>query len=363
MKKRMCILLALAMMLGLNGCGSAEVEQEEEVVETVSPEVVPEPEPEPEPEVVIPEIANPLTGLEMEADALYNRPIAVMLNNHQVAMPQLGVSQADIIYEVPAEGGITRMLAVFQSVEDVGNLGSIRSSRHYYIELALGLDALYVHAGGSPQAYADLATYDVDNMDGVNGGSDAAIFWRDADRRATAGYEHSMLTSGEAILEYLDGGRYETVRDEVVDSGLTFTYEPDFLGESATDISVKFSSYKTGTFTYDEDAVGYAVGQYGGDYIDGNTDETVVVTNVLVLEANIWTIAGDTEGRLDMNLSGYSGTGWYFYGGEAMEITWDKADLYSPLTYTDADGVPLDLAAGHSYVCIVDNDSSTVSFA
>ena len=79
-----------------------------------------------------------------------NRPVAVMLNNLKAAQPQLGVSQADIIYEVPAEGGITRMLGVFQTLEGVGDLGSIRSARPYYLELALGHDALFVHAGGSP---------------------------------------------------------------------------------------------------------------------------------------------------------------------------------------------------------------------
>ena len=71
------------------------------------------------------------------------------LNNLKKAQPQLGNAQADIIYEVPAEGGITRMLAVYQTLDGIGTLGSIRSSRPYYIELALGHDALYVHAGAA----------------------------------------------------------------------------------------------------------------------------------------------------------------------------------------------------------------------
>ena len=47
----------------------------------------------------------------MEPEYERNRPVAVMLNNLKKAQPQLGNAQADIIYEVPAEGGITRMLA------------------------------------------------------------------------------------------------------------------------------------------------------------------------------------------------------------------------------------------------------------
>lgn len=52
-----------------------------------------------------------------------------MLNNLKEALPQLGQSQADIIYECLAEGGITRMMGVYQSVEGVGMIGSVRSAR------------------------------------------------------------------------------------------------------------------------------------------------------------------------------------------------------------------------------------------
>ena len=77
------------------------------------------------------------------------RPVAVMLNNLKEALPQLGQSSADIIYEVPAEGGITRMLGVYQSLDGVGTIGSIRSARPYYLELALGHDAIFLHAGAA----------------------------------------------------------------------------------------------------------------------------------------------------------------------------------------------------------------------
>ena len=129
----------------------------------------------------------------MEPEYERNRPVAVMLNNLKKAQPQLGnVSMADIIYEVPAEGGITRMLAVYQTLDGVGTLGSIRSARPYYIELALGHDALYVHAGGSPEAYQDLKSWKVNNIDGVNGSaSQSAVFWRDPERKKNKGYEHT----------------------------------------------------------------------------------------------------------------------------------------------------------------------------
>ena len=295
---------------------------------------------------------NPLTGLPMDKAYENNRPVAVMLNDLKAAQPQLGVSQADIIYEVPAEGGITRMLAVFQSLDGVGNLGSIRSTRPFYLELALGHDALLVHAGGSPDAYADIPTWGVDNMDGVNGGSDAKIFWRDPERRKKAGYEHSMLTSGEKILDYLAKGVFR------VDHKSGYTYPQTFTevgtpaaGTAAEKVAVKYSYYKTAAFTYNAGNGKYLVEQYGKAYVDGNTDEQVGVTNVLILETSIGVISGDTAGRLAVKLTG-SGDGTYCCGGKSIPIRWSKADRNSPFIYTQSDGSRLALGKGTSYVCI-----------
>ena len=88
------------------------------------------------------------------------RPVAIMLNNLKQALPQLGQSQADIIYELPAEGGITRMVGVYQSLDDVGTIGSHPLARPYYLEVALGHNrAIFLHAGGSEDAYSKIAQW------------------------------------------------------------------------------------------------------------------------------------------------------------------------------------------------------------
>jgi hypothetical protein len=297
----------------------------------------------------------------MDAAHENDRPAAVMLNDLKAAQPQLGVSQADIIYEVPAEGGITRMLAVFQSLKDVGNLGSIRSVRPYYLELALGHDALLVHAGGSPEAYADISSWGVDNLDGVNGGSDAGIFWRDAQRRKTAGYEHSMLTSGDKILGYLAEGHFRTEHDSGYTAHQAFAEDgTPQSGTAATHISVKYSYYKTAVFDYDASSGKYLVGQFGGAYLDGDTGRQVGVTNVLILETSIGVIPGDTAGRLSVKLTG-EGEGTFFCGGKSIPIRWSKYSRNAPFVYTLENGTPLMLGRGTSYVCILSPKSSTVT--
>ena len=364
MKKRtLAMFLATMMLLSLAGCGK----KEEPVVPAAEPEPIeepapaPEPQPEPEPEPAGPAGTNPLTGLPVEPEYENDRPVAVMFNNLKAAQPQLGISQADIIYEVPAEGGITRMLGVFQSLEGVATLGSIRSSRPYYLELALGHDALYVHAGGSPDAYKDIPAWGVDNMDGVNGGSDAKIFWRDAERKKTMDYEHTLVTSGEKIQEYVDGH----FRTEHKDG---YTYTQAFAedgtpagGAPAEHVTLKFSNYKTGIFDYDAASGKYLVSQYGKPYTDGALDQQVSATNVLVLETAISEIAGDTYGRLTVKLTG-SGSGTYFCGGKCVPIQWSKADRNSQFVYTLQDGAPLTMGKGTSYVCIVSPKRSTLTY-
>ncbi len=359
MKRRMGTLVLAALMILTAGCGQAppEPEPEPDPVPVVEPEPVPEPEPEPE----VPAGTNPLTGLPMEPEYEQNRPVAVMFNNLKAAQPQVGIAQADVIYEITAEGGITRMLGLYQTLEGVGTLGSIRSTRPYYLELALGHDALLVHAGGSPEAYTDIRSWGVDNMDGVNGGSDAKIFWRDAERRKTMNYEHTLVTSGEKILEYLAQGHFETQHDADYVYGQTFVEDGTPAdGTPAQELTVQFSSYKTGVFTYAPESRTYLAQQYGKPHVDGETGEQVSASNVLVLKTDISVISGDTAGRMKARLTG-EGEGLYLCGGKSIPIRWSKTDRNHPFVYTREDGTPLALEQGRSYVCIVSARNAKIS--
>lgn len=356
--KRVCCLLScLALLVAMSACGGkgASSSDDSSAPGDVSvPVVEPVPEPEPEPEPVLPYV-NPLTGEGCETDIGKNRPIAIMLNNLKKALPQLGISQADIIYEAPAEGGITRMLGVFQSVEGVGDIGTVRSARDYYVSIAAGMDAVYLHAGGSPQAYSAIQSWGVTALDCVNGPYEGTLYWRDATRRKNAGWEHSVLTSGEKILELLP--TYKRVRLEHQEG---YQYPMSFAedatpagGEPAQTVTVKFSNYKTGVFRYDADTGLYLVEEYGKPYVDGNNDEQVAVKNVLVLRTDIKLIAGDSAGRLSVRMTG-SGEGYFICGGKAEPITWSKESNTSPIRYQTANGTELPFGIGPSYINIVD---------
>ena len=273
--------LFLALLLLLSACSGKEDPPAEETLPAASPtpvaEVTAEPSPTPYDGPV-----SPLSGLPIGEEWVNRRPVAIMLNNLKEALPQMGQSQADIIYEVPAEGGITRMLGVYQSLDGVGKIGSIRSARPYYLELALGHDAIFIHAGGSEDAYSKIAQWGVAALDGVRGPymsntENGNLMWRDPERRKSYSLEHTVVTTGDAIIERFAG--YTNLRQEhkegyVYDMAFTEDGTP-VNGSPAAQIEVPFSNYKTGLFTYDADSGLYLAEEYGKAYIDGNTGEQV----------------------------------------------------------------------------------------
>src|SRR3989344_1558878 len=110
----------------------------------------------------------PKSGLSgLACEKIDRRPIAVMLSSDPEARPLAGLSQADMVFEMPVTpGGITRMMAVYQC-ELPDELGSIRSARLDFIPLAQGLDAIYAHWGGEREALTQLDSGAIDNIDGL----------------------------------------------------------------------------------------------------------------------------------------------------------------------------------------------------
>lgn len=366
LRKRIPALL-LALLL-LSACGGQADEPPEEVqtpappTPSMSQPPTPTPsesEPEPEPDPSGP--VNPLTGEAMEEEKAKARPVAVMLNNITAALPQQGNGSADIIYEVVAEGGITRMLGVFQSLDDVGIIGSVRSSRPYFVELAMGLDAVYVHAGGSEDAYSSLAAWGTDHMDGVRGVySGNGLFWRSRDRIAGKSYalEHSLVTSGESIQKHLEDSGFRLEHEEDWTSPMHFTQDGTPEGGDTADlILVSHYGGKVSLFRYDSATKLYNVEEYGTAYIDGNTGDQVAVTNVLALRAKT-VDSQDDYNHMYVTLD--QGDGWFACGGKVIPIAWKKGGHSAPLTYYTQDGEPLELGVGKTYVNVIPQ-SSTVT--
>ena len=140
-----------------------------------------------------------------------------MINNHPAARPQSGLNKADIVYELLAEGDVTRFLAIFQS-EQPDNVGPVRSARSYYIELAKGFDSLYIAHGNSPDAKEMLDSGYIDDLNGLY--YDGTLFKRASFRKAP----HNSYITYDNILKGANQKGYEM---EKAPSSLTFLTEDE----------------------------------------------------------------------------------------------------------------------------------------
>ena len=263
---------------------------------------------------------------------------------------QRGISNAEILYEIPAEGGVTRMFALFTDISDIESIGTVRSIRPYYAQIGFGYDAIIIHAGGSEAAYSLLRTTGWDHIDGVRETYAAKPFARDPDR-VHNGLEHSLFADGAKLMEAIDEKGFELEHEGgEYDYGLKFSEDAveQCTGE-AEYARITFNTYKSMSFEYDAGDGLYYASQYDGEYLDENTGEQVSYTNLFFLDTDIRILDG--YGRLEVRTTG-EGSGWFCTGGKCVEITWEREDEYSPFHYYLPDGSELELGVGHTYVGI-----------
>lgn len=298
-----------------------------------SEETTPEPEPEP--------IYNPLTGLQI-AEEIHSRVVVVSIDNLQAARPQSGLSQADLVYEVPAEGGITRYQALFYS-QRPDNIGPVRSTRPYIVDICRGWQGVYVHCGWSEDAKTYLQSGVVDYLNELTYGQ---YFWRDKSRRAP----HNLYTSMDNVYAFLaDKGESQ----EQQPRAFSF-YQPQALiaGEAAETVVFE---YPTVTNRYEYNAADGLYYRYvnDGEQRDANNDVWICCANILVQKVSSQVL--DSAGRLKIDMTA-GGEAMLFTGGKVQTGTWQRDSLDSATLFVNAQGQEFKLSPGQTWVQICDQN-------
>lgn len=296
-----------------------------------------------------------LTGEWVTQEVGERRPYAVMLNNIVYANPQSGTSDADILYEALVEGGITRLMGIFEGIDPqsltASRIGSVRSARHYYVSFADEYDAIYVHYGQTSYAIKKIKELGIDTISGM-AGVGVNSFYRDKSIKAP----HNAFISLEGLESAVKKGKYRTTYEEGYEAHYNFYEEDTNLAteQTANKISLKFSKQITPVLTYDKETKEYLRFQYNGEHIDYNTKQQLSFKNVIVQFVKEWDI--DKNGYQTMELDKATGEGYYITNGKVMNITWKKNESTRIMRYYDENGDELTINPGKTYIAIFPNN-------
>lgn len=312
-----------------------------------SPSASLEPSPTPEPTPVL--VPAPLDGRLVAPNLAQRHVIAVMIDDLYAARPQSGLSRASIVWQAPAEGGIPRYMALFQEKTPAA-VGPVRSARPYFVAWASEWNAVYVHAGGSPQANAILLSAKgkgkyVYNANALVLGT--SYFKRISSRVAP----HNLYTDGKQLRRLA-----RRLGAKPIDRNPVWHFAPD------ADLSARPQGgkivvpypYNRIVYHYDRQTNTYLRSvSVEGKQVDAGTKLRIAPKNVVIMFMSFSLIHdGTNHGRLSAQLTG-SGTAYIATNGKTIKGTWKKRTFKSPTRFYDRQGNPVTLTIGQTFVQVV----------
>lgn len=357
MKKRTIIIIFIIMMISLIGCKKKEKEEDIgtdvgiTTIPTITTTPVPILSPTPVPENHDGEVKSKLTGLWVKEEIGNKRPYAIMLNNIKLASPQSGTSEAGVLYEAIVEGGITRLMGIYEELNEA-RIGSVRSARHYFVSFADEYDAIYVHYGETTYATKKIKATGIDNLSGLTG-IEGTVFYRDKSIRAP----HNAFATAEGIVKGTEIKGYDTEYEEDYEAHFTFYEEDSDLttGQEVEQVTLKFSNYTRPYFEYHSDDKLYYRFQFGTEHIDYNTGKQLAFKNIIVQFVKEWDI--DKNDYQTMDIADATGNGYYITNGKKVDITWSKNEATRRMRYYDTQGGELVINPGKTYIAIFPDNS------
>lgn len=303
------------------------------------------------------EAKSKLTGIWIPEEEAMKRPFAIMFNNIKIANPQSGISDASILYEALTEGGITRLMGIFENIDKESltakRIGSVRSARHYYVSFADEYDAIFIHFGKTTYANKKMQKLGIDHLDG-NMGIGANAFYRDKAIKAP----HNAFTSLEGLEAMIEKAGFRTTYEDGYEGHFSF-YEKDtkLASDTAVDkVTLKFSTYAKPYFIYNKEKGLYERYQFEKEHIDANTNEILTYKNIIVQFVKEWDI--DKNGYQTMDIENAEGEGFYITNGAAIPITWTKNESTGFMRYYNLDKSELTINPGKTYIAVFPNSKT-----
>ncbi len=266
------------------------------------------------------------------------KPLAVLIDNADAAYPQQGLVEASSVFEMPVEGGLTRLMSIYTRA-DPAQVGPIRSARDYFLEAALAMNGTLVHVGGEPSAVGRIASQGIPTLDALQ---DGALFAQAPDRAAP----HSTFSTGMALRDAV--GR---IPNDV--SGTLYTPPGDAPDISA--VTVNYSANYTSGFRYLPELDQYFWVRNGKDATDA-AQTAVVADAVVVARVTAFVKSGDPEGRLYLPYSGGEAT--LYLRGKAVPGSWAPEGGF---TFVGSNGARVDLTPFKSWILFAPEEAQVAA--
>lgn len=281
-----------------------------------------------------------VTGMEAR------HPVAVMIDNQMDAQPWSGVDQASLVIESPVEGGITRLMAIFDpSIPTSTVIGPVRSARPYFVDWAKAWEAGYAHVGGSPEALDKIkkmgnAFFNLDEM------ANSATFARDKNRAAP----HNVYTSIDRLTQTMET-RYAT-------SSVSFSpWRFEALATStdavvsASSVRIPYGGSYSITWKFDSQLGLYR--RMKGLVVQKTREgKELLAANVAVLKTDSQVL--DEKGRLSVRTVG-SGDAVLYRAGKKYVARWSRSQG-ELIRFEGADGTEYPLTAGTTWIEVTTDD-------
>lgn len=303
---------------------------------------------------------NNLTGkYDISDKAKGKRPVAIMINNIEASLPQYGIYNADVMFECPVEGGITRMMALYGDYTKVPDVCSVRSCRYYYALFASSFDAVYLHWGIDKTVALDTVNkYKIDHIDGTE---NSTLFKRDQNRLNNYSTEHTGYCDGSLIpSEIKNAGIRSDIKKDYNHAAFGFNDKFKKISDKkSTKLNIQFSDYYYSTFNYDSKSKTYKKLHNGNKHMDVSAKKQLAYTNVIVLETNDIEIINSNNGLISLDWQG--GSGYCFSAGTVKKIKWSKESAMGKFKFTDESGKELKINTGKTYIGVT--EKGTVSYS
>lgn len=274
----------------------------------------------------------PLTGLPDPGGAARQRPaLTIKIENTPEALPQWGVTQADVVYEEIVNGGITRLAAVFNS-QAPDKVGPVRSVRPTDTQIVYPLGGIFAFSGGAQYALNSIATAPVTLVDESSAGT--AMF-RDLTRVAP----HNLYAVPPALFAF-------HATPVPPPSLFHYTTSSPRGATRATRVTVPFPSIYSVTWTWNTTTKSWDRTLFGQSDVTG-TGQRESPQNVVVMSVNYVNGVGTMSSYADLQ---GSGPAWIFRDGREILGTWSHSSLASPIEYHDATGATINLTPGQTWV-------------